>query len=495
MSEKPSLANIPFSPQEQTLANGSFIITDWLDLGIHDKYQLTWIGSIGGLTLETRSRASENHSTVSNTLTYEGTYFNGSFPVRQRFMQFVLTNNTGSAVTGVNFELKVTDGSSDKLNVTPLSVKATSSTTAAVVKSVLAAKTVNGAYENVQVNEIGAILNADFGTEISRDLYTSYNININSGRVTNVDIETTPTDILEDRIDDGTGVYTGFNATQNQELRVRSGSNEDKGSLITTGIATGGSNTSLIDTNATFIDDGVSVGDLVINDAKSMHGVITEVVNQTEVTVFKMVDETNSNISNASGNVYRIASSVDNGAAVIKVIDILDEEFVKQPDFYVILNGKTPVITSGVNAIRCSKSRIILAGSQSKNIGKLEVTQAVSTSNFFGVISNDQKLGSTTNSCFTVPSGKDCVIKRIMITITRNNGGAGSATVALYVRRFGEVFVAKPVYEVTTGGQMIDDIKGGIVLPPGTDIKGSVLKVSDNNTSAQMNIEYFLIDR
>ena len=205
-----------------------------------------------------------------------------------------------------------------------------------------------------------------------------------------------------------------------------------------------------------------------------------------------MLDGIASDIANVSGDSYRIATSIDTGAAVLKLKNVLDENYEIQTSVYVILNGTTTVTTTGVNAMRCDTGRIILAGSSGLNEGSITVTQSVSTTNVFCVIPT---FGSTTIGAFTVPAGKDCVIKKVLCSIVRANGSAGSATIALYARPFGQAFQAQRVYELQTGAPVDDDIEGGIVLPPGTDIKGTVAQVSDGNTIAQINIEYYLIDR
>lgn len=405
------------------------------------------------------------------------------FPAREGQARFRLQNNTGSAATNVVFNVKAQP---TEPTITPLIFDPLPQSQATLTQSVLIGRDANGVYRNATVNQGGALNVSNFKAEVSRGLVPGWSYGTKFGRNPNIGTGTTPEDIYN-----GGGEYTGFNATSNEEISVTSADANDSGSLVSSGTATGGSNTTLIDSTATFITDGVAVGDAVLNDTQGIHGIITSVDSETQVTVFQMIDGIADVLQNTSGDSYRIASSSDTGAAVLKLKSILDEDYAQQPNLYVILNGTTTVTTSGVNAIRCPSGRVILSGSSGRNEGELTVTQAVSTSNVFCVIPT---FGSTTIAAFTVPAGKDCIVVSVNTQITRTSGAAGSATVAINARRFGQGFNAERVYEVQTGGVPADETILS-PFPPGTDIKGTVEDVSDNNTVAQMNIEYFFIDR
>lgn len=158
MSEKPCLANLEFSQTSASVANGGQIDTGFLDVSTADKYQLSWIASASGLTLETQSKSREDDSAVSSSFTYTASsFFVGSLPVRQRFMRFILKNNTGGAVTDVNLEVKTTFGSSDKANTTPLAVAVSDSTPAVLTKSVITGKDSGGSYQNLNISDEGAL--------------------------------------------------------------------------------------------------------------------------------------------------------------------------------------------------------------------------------------------------------------------------------------------------------------------------------------------------
>ena len=482
-------SNLYRTDSPQTIADGGELSTGYIDMQEVDKYQIYFKSDITGLELHADSKTTLDGAvfTTPGTPFTDGSLFQGSFPPRERYIQFRLVNNTGSSATNTFLSVKGSYGSADKASVFPIGLNPVANSGAILTQSVSIGQNPAGEFVNVGVNQAGAALVADFGTEVARGLYDGYAINPQFGRNPDIDTDTTPEDIHN-----GGSTYTGFNATGNEEISVTSADNNDRGQLLSSGTATGGTATTLTDSGATFVTDGVTVGDLVINDTQGLHGVITSLT-ETQLTVFQMVDGPASSVySNAIGDSYRVATAIDTGAAVLRLNNVLDEDYVQQRPVYVILNGTTTVTTSGVNAMRCDTGRVVISGSSAKNEGEITITQAVSTSNVFCVIPT---FGSTTIGCFTVPAGKDCIIKKIVVSIVRANGSLGSATIALNVRKFGQAFCAERVYEANTGAPVVDDIEGGIVLPPGTDVKGTVEVVSDNNTVAQITIEYFYIDR
>lgn len=482
-----------FEGTSSSLGDSQAVAIGFIDGQGYGGYQLTILADQTGLSLEQTYKMSENGvesvatfplssiSTTSQNLTIGA-------PFLQRFLKFRIINQTGNPVTNLRVELKSLAASEGNTR-TPLSVDPVAQSQALLTQGVIIGQDASGVYRNAKVNQIGALLTGDFKAEVARGLYPGYSYGVKFGRVP--DVDTTGANAAPSDIYNGGQEYTGFNATSNEEIAATSGDNNDRGSLVSSGTATGGSHTTLIDTSATFVTDGVAVGDLVINDTQGIHGVITAVNSETQVTVFGMVNGSDDSQSNASGDAYRIATSIDTGAAVIRLTNILDQDYVLQNPVYIILNGTTTVTTSGVNAIRCATGRTVLSGSSGRNEGEITVTQAVSTSNVFCVVPT---FGATTIGCFTVPAGKDCLIIGVNRSITRSNGSAGSATIALNVREFGQGFNAERVYELNTSGTAPDQTIIG-PFPPGTDIKGTVEQVSDNGTVGEIEIEYFFIDR
>lgn len=483
-------AEVLFTDEQASLLNGEEIDTGFLDGNIYAGFQITVVSDAEGLTYRQSLKMTDSGTPQiaafplpSPTAGLTNTTFSATF--RERFLRIQLQNNTGGTVTNTRLEVKGLLTLAQPTS-TPLALSPVDQSQALLTQSVALGLDPNGTYRNGSVNQIGAMLVSDFKLEVARGLYEGYSYGVKTGRVPDVDTTTTPEDIYN-----GGNLYTGFNATANEEISVTSDDPNDVGSLLSSGTVTGGDNNTLTDSSATFITDGVSVGDLVINDTQGTHGIITAVDSETQVTVFGMVNGIAEDHPNNAGESYRIATASDTGAAVIRLSQILDENYVEQTPVYVILNGLTTVTTSGINAMRCPKGRTVLSGSSGRNEGEVTVTQAVSTSNVFCVIPT---FGATTIGCFTVPAGVDCVVTHVSASITRTSGSLGSATIALNVREFGQGFNAERVYEINTGAPKDDPTIVG-VFPAGTDIKGTVEAVSDNNTVGEIEIEYYFINR
>lgn len=170
----------------------------------------------------------------------------------------------------------------------------------------------------------------------------------------------------------------------------------------------------------------------------------------------------------------------------------MDEDYATQTDVYVTLNGTSTVVTSGVNAMRAPRGEIILAGSSGVNEGAITANQATTHANvFFSILAN---YGQTTVAAVTVPANRRLLLKRLRATITRANGAAGSATIALQVRPVGQAWRSKRVFDIGTGAPTEFDSIGGDIYPPRADIKFRVLSVSDNNTVPEAAIEYILFN-
>ena len=334
-------------------------------------------------------------------------------------------------------------------------------------------------------NRGNALLVSDFETEVALDNVSEYEIDTKFGRNPDIDTGSTPEDLWN-----GGSVYTGFNATQDEDIEVFSANAADAGTEVVSSVATGGDGMSLVDNTVNFTSLGVAVGDLVINDTQSIHGVVTAVSTHI-LTVARMVggDRGNEEFNN-NGDSYRVATAASTGAAVIRLDQLLNSEFERQPSRYVIMNGTTGVTVTG-NYMRCPRASVIIAGTGGVNAGAITVRQATTTANVFAVMPT---FNQTTIGAFTVPAGKICVMKRIRVAITRANGSAGSATINLNVRRRGEVFRAARVFEVQTGAPTEFTALGGILAAPGSDIKFTIEDVSDNNTVVDGAIEYLLVD-
>ncbi len=483
MTYIPPKARVLYQDYQASLLNGAEIDSGWLDMSAVDKVQFSGLTDTAGMTVTISSRDDASQTPLVTSVTYnDGIFYMFNIICRQTEMRFQWTNNTGGTVNNASMLIKATYGSSDKLSVFPVGVQPTDFSQASLTQSILRGLSTNSTYEAVGVNAAGALLTADFGSEVARNLYPGWKIDTKFGR--NPDINTGPEDMWN-----GGSTYTGFNATAAETLEVFSADANDQGSLVSSGTATGGSSTTLIDSGATFITDSVAAGDVVLNDTQGIHGYISSVDSETQVTVYRMTDGGTSP-SNASGDAYRIVNANDTGAAVVKLTSLLNADFEEQTPEYIIMNGVTGVNTTGTY-LRCPRGKVVLAGSSGLNEGEITVRQSTTTANVMAVMPT---FGQTTIGAYTVPACKIMIIKRFRASITRANGSGGSATIVFQIRERGGAWQGKRVFEVQTGTGTGFTQEGGIVVPPQTDMKFTITQVSDTNTIAEGAIEYYEIN-
>lgn len=334
-------------------------------------------------------------------------------------------------------------------------------------------------------NEGGAQIVADFGTEVARSKVPGYEILAQDGRNPDVDIGT-----AEDMWSGG-GDYTGFDADDNENIEVLSSSANDAGSQISSGTATGGSRTTLVDSGADFVTtDGVATGDVLVNTTRGTHGVVSAVT-ATQITVHRMVTGNSLPGRNSAGDSYIVVTTSGTGAALVRLDKLLNASYEEQDPQYAVLNGTTGVTVSG-DFMRCAQAEVILAGSGGTNAGSITVRQKTTTANVFAVM--PASTGNTVIGACTIPVGKTALLKRVRVAITRANGSAGSANITLRVRRQGEIFRAIRNFEAQTGASTEFRQEGVDIIRECSDIKFRVDSVSDNNTIAEGAFEFYLVE-
>lgn len=479
-------ADVIYSEYKTVLPNTETIDSGWLDMGDSDKVQFSGHASASGMTMIIDSRSSEDQPALSTPITYDdGSFYMFNVICRQRYMRFRWSNNTGSDVTNVSMEIKQSFGSSDKMSVFPVGVQPSNFSQAALVQAIMRGKDPQGLYEAVAVNEAGAMLQSDFGTEVARGLYPSYGIGVKYGRNSLINTSSTPEDVWN-----GAGEYTGFNCIVSEILETSSGDVLDAGALVSSGTITTESADLVVDTGATFISDGVAVGDVVLNDSSVLHGFIESVDSETQLTVYRMSDSTASHPVNLVGDSYRVATATSTGASVVKLTRLLDSSY-EQFSEYVILNGTSWVSTTR-SYLRHSSAKIIQSGTSGYNVGEITTRQKTTTANITMVMPATK--GSTAIACSTVPKGKVWIIKRMLIQMTRNNGSDGSANCSFLTREIKGSWNAERSPEISSSQEFSEQDIGGIVLQEFTDIKWRVDSVSDNGTIVGAEFEYFEID-
>jgi len=341
-------------------------------------------------------------------------------------------------------------------------------------------------------NSAGAVITGDFSKEVALGAVSNYNQNTKFGRNPEVDTGT-PADIWGGgRNTLGLYSYTGFNATANENLSTASSSIADVGSLISSGTVTTTDTNNIIDSGATFISDGVVVGDIVLNDTRGTYGYVTAIPSETQLTIFTMIDSATGRYDNILGNSYRVARATSTGSGVVVIRRILNSDYESQKSKFVILNG-TGTVSTTVDAYRCSRATVLLAGSTGNNVGEITIRQATTTANIFCVMPEGGN--QTLSCCDTVPKDTITLIESVLCQMSISGGGSASGVVSLRTRPKGGVFNTIRVYDLSSaGGSVVDAELGGIALQQGTDFKLRVDSTSSNNVRFSGKMEYLEIN-
>lgn len=140
---------------------------------------------------------------------------------------------------------------------------------------------------------------------------------------------------------DGGGTYVA--PTQARLHNIASTLAADAGTVLSSGTATGGSTTTLIDTSATFTSDGVVAGETLLNDTNGDLGTIIIVTETTLTLRMFMPTSGRPGVANNSGDSYRVVTNASTGASIFWVFG-LDANFLEQDEF-IVLNGVNNVAT------------------------------------------------------------------------------------------------------------------------------------------------------
>lgn len=231
-----------------------------------------------------------------------------------------------------------------------------------------------------------------------------------AGRNSVIQISSTPEDIW-----DAGGIWVPPTAARNHN--ISSTSSSDAGTLVSSGTATGGSTTTIVDSGATFVSDGVAVDDSVVNDTNSDYSIVESVDSETQLTVIESIDSLGFN----SGDSYRVVTPASNGASVIR-IEGLDGDFVKDTEF-VILNGTSTVVTvSSFYRIQ----EMVVAGAVNRDIPNLGDIQAVAITDSTLTAQLNLGQGMTLMAIYTVPSAHTAYVTGIYAELNKPTSGQGT---------------------------------------------------------------------
>jgi len=182
------------------------------------------------------------------------------------------------------------------------------------------------------------------------------------GKNPDIDTGTVPEDVID------TGGLVQF-PTQDRIHQIVSTSAQDVGILRSTGTIESNTGTTLYDSTATFVSDGVVVGDQVLDDSDQDHSIVTAVTEQTlTVELWHHGGD-----EDKTGDSYRIVNPSGTGTAVLHIKSAYKKGDETPYTEFVIMNGTTNVPT--VNALfRINRMHGHGAGSSNSNVGTISAT-------------------------------------------------------------------------------------------------------------------------
>jgi len=228
----------------------------------------------------------------------------------------------------------------------------------------------------------------------------------------------TATSGVEETVWDGGVIYVP--PTTGRIHDAVSTSASDVGTVISSGVVTSGDTFHLLDSTATFISDGVSVKDLIVDDSSGTIACVTEVTSETQLTTLGFRTPDTFDIRNNGiqvGDAYRVVTNGSTGVSVLH-LDGLSETFEDQHEF-IVLNGTTNVATAR-QWYRVNRGR--LHGSNTTgSLGTVSLTARVD-----GTLTSyiTPPHNHTLNGFFSVPLGKDAYIGQWFGEIAKKKSGA-----------------------------------------------------------------------
>lgn len=158
-------------------------------------------------------------------------------------------------------------------------------------------------------------------------------------------------------------------------------------------------------------------------------------------------------------------------------------------------DGTTPV-SLGVTGL--DVYRVVLTGDTQTHAGNIYVQQGSGFSS--GVPTSAAAVlafvraghGQTQQTQFTVPAGKILRMKRVIVTVARASGAAGSAEIQLLAKPSGGSWAIKREWFLQTG--VLSKPVAGLVFSAGTQLTMRVDDVSDTDTNVTGEYAFDLVD-
>lgn len=305
------------------------------------------------------------------------------------------------------------------------------------------------------------------------------------GRNFEVDTTSTPEDIW-----DGGGVWVP--PTQARIHDLVSTSAQDLGIVRSSGTITdSGGTTSLIDTTATFVTDGVLVGDTVILPLTKEHSTVTGVT-ETVLTLH----QSRHGGKFGANLTYQVVAAGGTGCSILHVYG-LDADMNPVEEF-LIPNGITPVSLT-VPMLRINRMHIDGAnGRDSTNVGDITATAEVDLTITSKITAGS---GQTLQAIYTVPAGKTAYIHTLDSALNKTGGTAGAmANMALYMVPFASTDGAghRLLHSVGLSIEGTSVHSKTYSMPVGieeqTDLFWRCTSVTDNNMDITAGFDLILVD-
>lgn len=173
---------------------------------------------------------------------------------------------------------------------------------------------------------------------------------------------------------------------------------------------------------------------------------------------------------------------------------------------YIDANGAAASVTVNTNGqtavslgVSCKDVNRAYCSGTNANVGNITILTA---NNFTAGAATDTAevvamipagLGQTQNTHFTVPSGKQLIVKQINLLVSRASGAAGSADIYLKTQDSGKAVRVRRIYYMSTEAS-VNEVDGTVVLAAGARLWLTVNDVSDTDTNVVASIRFDLVD-
>lgn len=255
---------------------------------------------------------------------------------------------------------------------------------------------------------------------ISRNKNSSVSFVNKFGRNPDIDTATDPEDVW-----DVGGLWVPPTVARTHD--IVSTDVDDDGTLVSSGTATGGSTTTLVDSAADFVTDGVAVGDAALNDTNFDHSIVTAVAATTltlEQTYHANDPAFSGDVGFSSGDSYRVVTPASTGASITHIFG-LDASMEEQEEF-IIMNGTTNVPT--VNTYyRIFRMHIDGAASRTvTNEGDISATAQTDATVTAQINAGN---GQTGMAIYTVPSNKTAYMTQVFADLVQSKASVARLSV------------------------------------------------------------------